>query len=70
MTTTEMIHYAKGALMHYEMDLYKHAMSEDAGKSIKKQLNALWDYMFPTDESYAQNAKESLHRVKSKYGID
>lgn len=70
MTTTEMLHYCKGALMHYEMDMYQHAMSEDAGKSINRQLNELWDYMFPTDKSYARNAKETLNRVKNKYGID
>ncbi len=46
MTTTETIHYARGALMHYELELNEHAMSEDAESSIRKQLNELWDYMF------------------------
>lgn len=70
MTTIEMINYCKGALMHYEMNMNQHAMSEDAGKSIRKQLNALWDYMFPTDKTYARNARETLDRVKNRYGID
>lgn len=70
MTTVEMIHYAKGALMHYQMDMNQHAMSEDAESSIKKQCNELWDYMFPLSDDYAKNAKEKLNHVKDKYGFD
>lgn len=70
MTTSEMLHYCKGALMHYEMEFNEHAMSEDAERSISKQLKELWNYMFPTSETYAKNAKETLHRVKEKHGFD
>lgn len=56
--------------MHYEMEFNEHAMSEDAESSIKKQLTSLWDYMFPTSETYAKDAKETLNRVKDKYGFD
>jgi len=70
MTTVEMVHYAKGALMHYQMEMNEHAMSEDAGESIKKQCMELWDYMFPTTGSYAEHAKETLKQVKEKHGFD
>ncbi len=56
--------------MHYEMEFNEHAMSEDAESSIRKQLNELWDYMFPTSETYAKNAKETLQHVKEKHGFD
>lgn len=70
MTTVEMIHYAKGAIMHYKMDMNQHAMSEDAESSIRKQCNELWDYMFPTTKKYAKTAHEQLNQVKQKHGFD
>ena len=70
MTTSEMLHYCKGALMHYEMEFNEHAMSEDAESSIKRQLKELWNYMFPTSDAYAQNAKETLKKAKEQYGFD
>lgn len=70
MTTLEMVNYAHGTMMHYQMEMNEHAMSEDAESSIRKQLNNLWDYMFPLTDEYAENAKDTLQKVKERHGFD